>query len=250
MDYIIQNPDMKKILEELNIDATNSNLFQHAYKTENAYSPKSCMKYFENGLMLQEGFDSYLATMSPYDANKDFVSQIQTPSFRGPHKIIICIPHQLDDMLFGSTVNARGDAGNQYNKNILLDYLVNPSSVNHLPAEFILGMYYEGDENNPPTFIENPAFFKSKKNAETNTNNLKQRLKTMIADSKTNEIAKELVSYCLGIIPLTDEAVDKNFDILDEFFKDSKYDVLKQVITEKRQPTISLEDLKINIFEQ
>lgn len=248
MDYLIQNPDMKKILEDLNIDSTNSNLFQHAYKTEVAYDPKSCMKYFETGLMLQEGFNSYLATMSPYNANKDYVSQIQTPSFRGPHKIIICIPHQLDDMLFGSTINARGDAGNQYNKNILLDYLVNPSSVNHLPAEFILGMYYEGDKNNPPTFIENPAFFKSKTNAETNTRNLKQKLTTMIADSKTNEIAKDLVAHCLGMISLTDVAINRDLNILDEFFKDSEYDVLKQVLSEKRQPTISLEDLAIKDF--
>ena len=248
MDYVIQNPDLNKILEELDINADNTNLFQHAYKTQIEYDPGSCIKYFENGLMLQTGFDSFLATMSPYDKNKSYVSQIQTPSFRGPHKIIICVPHELEDMFFGSIVNAHGDAGNQYSKNILLDYLINPSSTNYLPAEFILGMYYEGDENNPPTLIENPAFFKNKVNSTENTNNLKQKLATLITNSKTNEISKELIGYCIGITPLTDEEINRGLSTLDKFFNDSKYDVLKQVLNEKKQPTISLEDLVIKGF--
>lgn len=249
MDYVITNPDMNKILDSLNINPNNSNLFQHAFWPESSHDPDACKPYFENGLRLKMGFDSYLATMSPYPKNKSFASEIERDSFRGNHKIIVCIPHELEDMFFGSEIGARGDAGNQYNKNLLIDYLINRSETNHLPSEFIVGMYINENEDGstPSCFVFNPLFINNKENSQTNIKNLKNKLLQLIESNSTSMVAREFLQYCLGQISLSDEEIQNNISLIDRFFTDSTYTVLKQVVEEKQMnekaKNISLDDL-------
>ena len=249
MDYVTTNPDMMQILEEYGINLENTNIFQHAFKTKKSQDPNACIPYFENGLRLNMGFDSYLATMSPYIADRDLLSQFQKHTDRGQHKIIVCVPHELENMFFGTSVGASGDAGNQYNPNILLDYLIHPSKTNHLPSEFILGMYIDESSKGPACFVENPLFYGNKNNSKQNIENLKSKLLTALDNGVSSSISHNLVKYCLGELELSDDEINKLLSTLDLFSNGSKYAVLKQVIQEKqlaeKAKNISLEDLMI-----
>ena len=82
------------------VNHNNSNIFQHAYYADGNQRINSSVSYLENGLKLNRGLQSFLGTISPYDKNRNIASEIEKPSPRGNHKLVISIPHELEDMVF------------------------------------------------------------------------------------------------------------------------------------------------------
>ena len=247
MDYITRNPNFEKILNDYGLNLENSNFFQHAFKpnSESDYDMNACISFIKHGLSLKNGFNSFLATMSPYSKHHDIVSQIEQPTLRGDHKIIICIPHQLEDMVFGTKIDASGDAGNQYNPHILLDYLIKYNDPTSLPSEFIMGMYFEGNDLIPPAFIENPKFFKNKIHTEDNIKNLKKNLLRMVEEQYPEDsYTKDLLLYCFGEKKLSQDEITNIFNLINKYYKDSKYQPLKQAAQQKFESLNSLDSSK------
>ena len=230
----ITNPDMKRSLDYYGVNQSNSSIFQHAYYAEGNQRINSSVSYLQNGLKLVRGANSFLGTMSPYPRTNNIANEIERPTNRGNHKLVISIPHELEEMVFGSKVNARGDAGNQYSKQLLIDYLINSNTANILPREFIVGVYVDATSTAPSVFLENPYFYNNKQDSRQNISRLKNHLFLMLKQQGDSPI-NDLVKFCFGFKTMTESKVREILKVLDDYDdeKGTKFGVLKNAVYEK-----------------
>ena len=148
-------------------------------------------KLFEEGIKKQSR-DSILSTIKLLMPNKPLDKQIENYVLHGKFRVILKIPESLNELYLGKCKRKFEDAGNQYDKNSLLDFL----ELDHIPSEFIVGIVYtdketyaEGEEINYK-FIKNPNYFEDLVNYEKNT----QKLENKIKSAEGSEIAKKIMA--------------------------------------------------------
>lgn len=226
----------KDILQTNNLNRNNAHLFVHAYNANENFDEMSCFSYFANGIYLKNGVKSILSTIQPLEKNKPYENSLVKPFIRGNHKIIVAIPYELDGMFLGSTLNGSGDAGNQYKKRHLIDFLISEKGLSAIPKEFIVGAYITDDfsETNPQETIYIPnIYFYGNEFSDSNIKSLKKTLfnacENLIGDNK------DLVGYCLGMNNINETELNIMIERMKRYGFNDDINLLLPVVEEKMQ---------------
>ena len=211
---------IENLLNDYGINSSTDDLLLHGFfEPEDVSIEEKFQSIFENGVKKRNSSLSILSTASLCNKNEPIGKQVANYVPRGKFRVVIHIPESLEKVFLGNCLEKHGDAGNQYGKNCLLDFL----ELDSIPTEFIVGIYYtekttyNEDEEVKYSFEENPNYFNHKTNKENNTKKLLEKIKSSLKKASTMKFAKNAMD------------LDQNFDsknwidILNKFFKNEDY---------------------------